>query len=310
MVNLKSITTEQRNQNTTNLDALNTLELVKLINQEDKTVPFCVEKALPQIATVVEKISEAFLNGGRLIYIGAGTSGRLGILDASECPPTFGTDPSMVVALIAGGPQAMTTAVEGAEDNEELAEDDLIKLQLNSKDVLVGIAASGRTPYVIGGIRYGLVVGATTACITTSEKSILASLVKFPIEVITGAEPLTGSTRMKSGTAQKLVCNMLTTASMIKMGKVYENLMIDVQPTNQKLISRSKYIVSELTGVEEEEAQIYIDKYKSVKKAIFAIITGLEDEQVIDNYLSKENGHLRKSIDCYINNDPRKCDCV
>ncbi len=299
MVDIRNITTEQRNKNTTKLDALNTLELVTLLNQEDKTVPYEVEKVLPQIAALVDKISEVFLQNGRLIYMGAGTSGRMGILDASECPPTYGTNPNMVMALIAGGKKAMTEAVEGAEDNIEAATEDLKNINLTSKDILVGIAASGRTPYVIGGIKYALEIGAETGCITTSENSILASIVKFPIEVITGPEPLTGSTRMKSGTAQKLVCNILTTGSMVKLGKVYENLMIDLQPTNQKLVSRSKMIVSELTGVSEEQAQFYINKFNSVKKAIFSIFTGLEDENKIDYYLTKEYGHLRNAIDAF-----------
>ncbi len=306
MVNIRDITTEQRNQNTMKLDSLNTLELVTLLNEEDKTIAYSVEKALPQIAKVVDIITDAFMNGGRLVYLGAGTSGRIGILDASECPPTFGTDPNMVVALIAGGQKAMTVAVEGAEDREDYAIKDLKKIKLNDKDVLVGIAASGRTPYVLGGVQYGKSVGAKTACITTSQNSVLASLVDYPIEVITGAEPLTGSTRMKSGTAQKLVCNMLTTASMVKMGKVYENLMIDVQPTNEKLYSRAQIIVSELTGVTEEEAQQYITKYKSVKKAIFAIITGLENEKLINEYLGNQYGHLRKAIEHYRKNEKKE----
>ncbi|QVK18522.1 N-acetylmuramic acid 6-phosphate etherase [Mycoplasmatota bacterium] len=296
MVDIRKITTEKRNKNTMELDAQDTYNLVKLLNEEDKTVPFAVEKALPQIAKVVDLINEKFINGGRLVYMGAGTSGRIGILDASECPPTYGTDPSMVVALIAGGKKAMTVAIEGAEDNEQLAAEDLKQIGLNPKDIIIGIAASGRTPYVIGGIKYAKSIGVTTSCITTSENSILASLVDCPIEVITGAEPVTGSTRMKSGTAQKLVCNMLTTAAMIKMGKVYENLMIDVQPTNKKLISRANMIVSEVTGISEEEAFEYIKRYNSVKKAIFSILTGVTEEESIDYYLSIEHGHLRKAI--------------
>lgn len=296
MVDIRKITTEKRNDNTMELDAQDTFNLVKLLNEEDKTVPYSVEKALPQITKVVDIIHEKFVSGGRLIYIGAGTSGRIGILDASECPPTYGTDPSMVVAIIAGGDKAMRVAIEGAEDNKDLAEKDLKQIKLNPNDILIGIAASGRTPYVIGGINYAKSIGVTTSCITTSENSALATIVDNPIEVITGAEPVTGSTRMKSGTAQKLVCNMLTTAAMIKMGKVYENLMIDVQPTNKKLISRAKMIVSEVTGVSEEEASQFINRFNSVKKAIFSILTGVTKEEEIDNYLAIEHGHLRKAI--------------
>lgn len=296
MVNIKEISTERRNSNTLNIDTLPTLEMVRLLNSEDKTVPLAVERALPQIAKVVDQVYEVFYKGGRLIYMGAGTSGRIGILDASECPPTYGTDPRMVVALIAGGEKAMTVAIEGAEDSETFAVEDLKKVNLTKNDIVVGIAASGRTPYVVAGLRYANELGARTACITTSENSIVAKTAQYPIEAITGAEPVTGSTRMKSGTAQKLICNMLTTASMIKMGKVYSNLMIDVQPTNLKLVSRAQTIVSEITGVSNEEAQEYIGKYKSVKKAIFAILTGVKDEAEIDSYLEQERGHLRNAI--------------
>jgi len=284
MVDIRNITTEQRNKNTMELDAQDTINLITLINKEDKTVAYSVEKALPQIAKVIDIICDSLIKGGRLIYMGAGTSGRIGILDASECPPTFGTDPSQIIALIAGGEKAMTTSIEGAEDSESLGLNDLKKIEINTNDILIGIAASGRTPYVIGGITYAKSLNIKTACITTSEESPLAALVDYPIEVITGAEPVTGSTRMKSGTAQKLVCNMLTTAAMIKMGKVYENLMIDVQPTNNKLISRANMIVSEVTGVSEMEALDYINRYQSVKKAIFSILTGVEKEEKIDYF--------------------------
>lgn len=296
MVDIKKISTEQRNPNTQNIDALDTIGILKLLNNEDKTVPYAVELALQQIATVVDQVYEVLYNGGRLIYMGAGTSGRIGIIDASECPPTYSTNPDMVIALIAGGEEAMTVAIEGAEDNQEYAINDLKRIGLTSKDIVVGLTASGRTPYVVAGLKYANKIGAKTACITTSKNSEVAKIAKYPIEAITGPEPITGSTRMKSGTAQKLICNMITTASMIKMGKVYGNLMIDVQPINQKLVSRARSIVMDITGVSEQEAKEKIDRYGSVKKAIFSIITGVEDEYEIERILNLERGHLRNAI--------------
>lgn len=296
MVNIKEITTERRNPRTMNIDAMSTIDIIKTLNQEDQLVPLVVEKALPQVAVVIDKVYEVLYNGGRLIYMGAGTSGRIGILDASECPPTYGTDPDMVIALIAGGEKAMTVAIEGAEDDTEMAVADLKRIHLSNKDILIGLSASGRTPYVVAGVQYAKKVGALTACVTTSERTILAQMVDYPIEAVTGSEPITGSTRMKSGTAQKLICNMITTATMIKLGKVYENLMIDVQPTNQKLISRAKHIIHEITGIPLDEAAHYLKRYESVKKAIFAILTGVEEPERIDYYLALEKGHLRKAI--------------
>ena len=296
LVNLKQITTERRNERTMNIDTLSTIEMLKALNHEDKTVPLAVEKALPQVSVVVDKLYDVLYNGGRLIYMGAGTSGRIAILDASECPPTYGTDPDMVIALIAGGDQAMTVAIEGAEDDEDSAIEDLKRINLTSNDFVIGLSASGRTPYVVSGVNYAKSIGAQTACITTSENSILAKSVDYPIEAITGAEPITGSTRMKSGTAQKLICNMITTATMIKLGKVYENLMIDVQPTNQKLVSRARHIIYEITGVSFEEAGDYLERFQSVKKAIFAILTGVEDHQQVEHYLELEKGHLRNAL--------------
>ena len=228
--------------------------------------------------------------------MGAGTSGRLGVLDAVECPPTYGTPKEMVIGLMAGGIDALEFAVEGAEDSVELAVEDLTRVNVNENDIVVGIAASGRTPYVVGGIKFAKEKGAMTSCITTSLNSILAQTVDYPIEVVTGAEAITGSTRMKSGTAQKLVCNMLTTASMVKMGKVYENLMIDMQPTNEKLVARAERMVMEITGVDSEEAKAYIKKYGNVKKSIFAYLTGIEDIVVIDEYLARSKGNIRLAL--------------
>ena len=255
-----------------------------------------IEEKLDQIAIVVDKIVEAFHKGGRLIYMGAGTSGRLGVLDAVECPPTYGTPKEMVIGLMAGGIDALEFAVEGAEDSVELAIEDLTRVKVNENDIVIGIAASGRTPYVVGGIKFAKEKGAVTSCITTSLNSILAGTVDYPIEVVTGAEAITGSTRMKSGTAQKLVCNMLTTASMIRMGKVYENLMIDMQPTNEKLVARAEKMVMEITGLSNEEAKAYIKKYGNVKRSIFAFLTGIENIDEINEYLDKAKGNIRLAL--------------
>ena len=296
MVDIKKITTERRNNNTKNIDLLQTKDMLKLINDEDKKVAYAVEEALDQITIVVDEITEVFENGGRLIYQGAGTSGRIGVLDASECPPTFGVPDTMVVGLIAGGDYALRHAVENIEDSREEAVQDLKAINFNENDILVGIAASGRTPYVLAGLEYANNIGARTACITTSENSPVAATAKFPIEVITGPEAVTGSTRMKSGTAQKLVANMLSTASMIKIGKVYQNLMVDVQITNEKLFSRGQSIIMEVAEVDKETAKAYLDKYGSVKHAIFAIMSEIEEESKIEEILNKHRGNIRKSI--------------
>ncbi|BCR36815.1 N-acetylmuramic acid 6-phosphate etherase [Mariniplasma anaerobium] len=296
MVDISKISTEKRNIKTKNIDLVSTKEILELINNEDKTVPLAVEKVIDQIAKVVDVVTNAFTNGGRLFYIGAGTSGRLGVLDASECPPTFGVSEDLVVGIIAGGDTALRTAIEGIEDSKAAAVMDLEKHHLNKNDVLVGIAASGRTPYVVGGVEYANKIGCITACVTTSSDSEIASIAKYPIEAITGAEPLTGSTRMKSGTAQKLILNMITTASMVKIGKVYENLMIDVQMNNDKLISRAQIIVTEVTGVSTEIAQKYLDKYGSVKFAIFAIMSKIEDPKKIEELLDRHHGNIRESL--------------
>lgn len=296
MVDISKITTEKRNKHTKNIDMATTCDILKMINNEDKTVATAVERAIDQIADVVDVVTESFRHGGRLFYIGAGTSGRLGVLDASECPPTFGVPSNMVIGIIAGGDHALRFAVEGAEDSKENAAEDLRKHQLTSKDVVIGIAASGRTPYAIGGLEFANEVGAITACITTSKESEIAAVVQYPIEAITGAEPLTGSTRMKSGTAQKLVLNMITTASMVKLGKVYENLMIDVQMSNNKLVSRAKRIVMEVTDVSEKEAEQSLEQYGSVKNAIFSILSGVDNKDKIEALLEEYNGNIRESL--------------
>lgn len=301
-VDLKKISTESRNQNTLDIDVVPTIEILKKINNEDKLVAYAVEKALPNIAAVVEKVYGTFLNGGRLIYMGAGTSGRIGILDAVECPPTYGVDYNMVQCLMAGGEKAFIKAVEGAEDSKTQGKADLERINLTNKDVVIGIAASGRTPYVIGGLNYANEIGAVTACITTSASSPIEAIVKYPIVAVTGPEPITGSTRMKSGTAQKMICNMISTASMVKMGKVYENLMIDVKATNEKLVSRSLSIICTILECTTNEAKELLAKYHTVKKVIFASLTKEENNEVIDNCLNKEHGNIRKAIKYYEEN--------
>src|SRR5690554_6570990 len=296
MVDIKSITTEQRNKLTKNLDVSSTTEILKMFNDEDKFVPLAVEKVIDQIALTVDEVTKRLADGGRLFYIGAGTSGRIGVLDASECVPTFGVPEDMVIGIIAGGDKALRYAVEGAEDDVEAGENDLKKYQLSRKDFVIGIAASGRTPYVIGAIEYAKQIGAKTAGITTSHHAKLSQIVDFPIEAVTGPEPLTGSTRMKSGTAQKLILNMISTTAMVKLGKVYENLMIDVQMSNDKLVSRAISIVVEVTGVNEDTARTYLAKFKSVKYAILSILSKVDAIETIEEILNQSNGNVKEAL--------------
>lgn len=293
---LTQLITEQRNPNSTHIDQLSALEIVHLMNQEDKQVPLVIEACLPQIAQAVEKIIQAFQQGGRLVYIGAGTSGRLGVLDASECPPTFGVSPEMVKGIIAGGERALRNAIEGAEDNQQAVAEDLQKIHFNSKDVLVGIAASGRTPYVIGALEYAKSLGATTVSIASNPNSAMSQIADIAIETVVGAEVLTGSSRLKSGTAQKLVLNMLTTASMILIGKCYQNLMVDVQATNQKLIARAIRIVMQATECTREQAEATLAiAENNAKLAIMMILANL-NKQDAEALLAQHQGHLAKAI--------------
>ncbi|MCU6354847.1 N-acetylmuramic acid 6-phosphate etherase [Morganella morganii] len=254
-INLTSMITESRNPASADIDSLPTLDMLRVINREDQTVALAVEKTLPQVAQVVDAVAQAFRLGGRLIYMGAGTSGRLGILDASECPPTFGTPAEQVVGLIAGGHKAILKAVENAEDNRELAVSDLKALNFSEKDVLVGIAASGRTPYVLGGMEYALSLGATVAAVSCNPDSEMSRLAGIAITPVVGPEVITGSSRMKAGTAQKLILNMITTGAMIRSGKVYGNLMADVEATNAKLVERQKRIVMAATECDRATAE-------------------------------------------------------
>ncbi|MEM7888281.1 N-acetylmuramic acid 6-phosphate etherase [Morganella morganii] len=254
-IDLTSMITESRNPASADIDSLPTLDMLRVINREDQTVALAVEKTLPQVAQVVDAVAQAFRLGGRLIYMGAGTSGRLGILDASECPPTFGTPAEQVVGLIAGGHKAILKAVENAEDNHELAVSDLKALNFSEKDVLVGIAASGRTPYVLGGMEYALSLGATVAAVSCNPDSEMSRLAGIAITPVVGPEVITGSSRMKAGTAQKLILNMITTGAMIRSGKVYGNLMADVEATNAKLVERQKRIVMAATECDRATAE-------------------------------------------------------
>lgn len=294
---LSHLVSEGRNPDTMDIDLLSSQEIVERLNQQDKQVPLAVEAVLPQIAQAVDKITAAFKQGGRLIYLGAGTSGRLGVLDASECPPTFGVSDQMVIGLIAGGKEAMFTAQEGAEDNATLGTHDLQQILFSSKDVLVGIAASGRTPYVIGALEYANDLGATTITLSCNPDSPIAEIAHIAISPVVGPEALTGSTRLKSGTAQKLVLNMLTTASMIRLGKSYQNLMVDVRATNRKLIARAVRIVMQATDCQREEAEALLkESHNNAKLAILMHLTGMNYEQATAK-LSQSDGFLRRAME-------------
>lgn len=293
---LSTLITEQRNPNSMHVDSLSALEIVQLMNEEDKQVPLAIEKCLPQIAQAVECIVAAFQQGGRLVYIGAGTSGRLGVLDASECPPTFGVSPEMVKGIIAGGERALRHPIEGAEDSKEQAVIDLQTIQFSSKDVLVGIAASGRTPYVIGALEYAKSLGSVTVSIASNPNSAMANIVDIAIDTVVGPEVLTGSSRLKSGTAQKLVLNMLTTASMILMGKCYQNLMVDVQASNEKLKARAIRIVMQATDCDKALAEETLKQAdQNAKLAIMMILSGLDRAQA-EALLEKHQGKLQLAL--------------
>lgn len=293
---LATLTTEQRNPRSTEIDQLPTQDILKLINSEDKLVPLVVERELEFIARAVDLIVHAFKRGGRLIYVGAGTSGRLGVVDASECPPTYGAGPDMVVGLIAGGPAAVFRSQEGAEDNEAQAIKDIDSLNVNRKDVVCGIAASRRTPYVVAAVRRARELGSTTVYLTTNPRREFNLEVDVAICPDVGPEVVTGSTRMKSGTAQKLVLNMLTTTAMIKMGKVYENMMVDLQLTNKKLVERARRIVMIAASVDYHAAENLLNASGGhVKTAIVMAKTGLSADEARQK-LSEVNGFVRSAI--------------
>lgn len=296
MIDLQKLSTEERNPATTHIDELSTLDMLRAINEEDKKVALAVEKILPVIAKAVDMITDRLANGGRLFYLGAGTSGRLGILDASECPPTYGVEPGLVQGLIAGGTPAIFKAQEGAEDNPELACKDLASQEFTAKDVLVGIAASGRTPYVCGGLQYARRLGAATIALACSPEPAIGEFADITLIPVTGAEVVTGSTRMKAGTAQKMVLNMLSTGTMIKLGKVYGNLMVDVQTTNKKLEERARRIVMEATGCNREESIAALNEARgNAKLAVYIQLTGA-DFATGQSALAKAKGHLAAAL--------------
>lgn len=296
MVQLHSIDTEMQNPNTAQIDRQNTLGMLRLINSEDQRIAFAVEKELPHIAQAVDAIYEKLHKGGRLIYCGAGTSGRLGVLDASECPPTFGVSDTLVHGIIAGGTDALTNAMEGAEDDFDGGMRDLKAIDFSSNDAAVGIAASGRTPYVLGAMAYARSLGAPTIGITSCENSELSTYVDVCIALQTGPEVITGSTRMKSGTAQKMVLNMLSTTAMIKLGKVYGNLMVDVKATNEKLVQRAISIVMTATDADEATAKTALEQCDySCKQAIVMLLLNT-DEDGAKKALEKADGHISRAL--------------
>ncbi|WP_062532027.1 N-acetylmuramic acid 6-phosphate etherase [Jeotgalibaca dankookensis] len=296
MVDLRKMETEKQNPHTLELDKMSIKEALIVMNSEDKKVAEAIEKVLPEIEKAIQTITEQLKKGGRLIYTGAGTSGRLGVLDAAECPPTFGTPKEKVVGLIAGGERAFTEAIEGAEDNPILGKEDLIKIDLNTNDVVVGLAASGRTPYVIGALNYANEIGVPTISVACNENSEIGKVATIAIDAVPGPEVLTGSTRLKAGSTQKMILNMLSTLSMVGIGKVYKNLMVDVQPTNKKLISRAENIVMKATDVDREIAKKALAESEGkVKVAIIMILLSV-DKETANKKLEESQGHVRKAL--------------
>lgn len=293
---LRELVTETRNLDTWNLDEMTPFEIAQVMNRNDARVPEAITPHLEQIARIISAVEHAFLNGGRLIYMGAGTSGRLGVLDASECPPTFGVSEDQVVGLIAGGDIALRSPVEGAEDNMDLGEEDLKKICITDKDVVIGLAASGRTPYVVGGLRYARNVGCITAAVVCNSGSRIAEEADIPVEIEVGPEILTGSTRLKAGTAQKLVLNMISTGAMVRTGKAYQNLMVNVVQSNQKLCTRAENIVMDATGADRETARKVIDKAEgNVKLAVVMILAERGVDEAKD-LLGQSAGHVREAV--------------
>jgi hypothetical protein len=283
MVDLNSLSTEKNNRNSKNIELMSTFEILKKINEEDKKVAFCVEKVVDKIGLLIDGILSKYTDKTRIIYIGSGTSGRLGILDASECSPTYGVDYDKFKGLISGGNTAIFKAIENAEDNYELGEQDLKAINLTKNDVVIGLTASGRTPYVIGAIKYANSIGALTGSITCSENSELSKISEYPIEVIVGAEIVTGSTRMKAGTAQKMILNMISSTIMIKQGKVYSGYMVDVKTSNEKLIERAKRIIQNTTGCDYETADKYLKLADlETKLAIVMYLTKMDKKSAIE----------------------------
>lgn len=296
MDKISLLTTEKSNPKTHQIDEMTINEILNVMNEEDQTIALAVQKVLPQVEEVIKHVVKAFQNDGRLLYVGAGTSGRIGVLDAVECPPTFSTSPDLVQAILAGGEGAIFRAVEGAEDDEELGATDLKNIALTDRDVVIGIAASGRTPYVIGALKFANQCGATTVSLSSNENSIISNFASIHIEVVTGPEILTGSTRLRAATAHKMILNMISTASMIKTGKVYQNFMVDLNASNYKLKERAKKIVCTVTNVNSSTAEaVLVETDYNVKLAIVMILTN-ENKFEASKLISKSNGFVREAI--------------
>ena len=288
--------TEDRNRASMALDQMTCEEIVRLMNREDQRMVKAVEAVLPKVAAAAQRAEEALKSGGRLIYVGAGTSGRLGVLDASECPPTFGVSPDLIVGVIAGGDAALRNAVEGAEDDAAQGAEDMKRIHLTPRDMVLGIAASGRTPYVIGALRYAGQIGCATAVLVNNANSAMAEAADLVIDPDTGAEVLTGSTRLKAGSSQKLILNMISTSVMVRLGKVYENLMVDVQPTNEKLRERAGRIVMQATGAGSDDAEKALREADgNPKLAITMLLLGVNREQA-ETALQKTRGYIREAV--------------
>ncbi|RAL24563.1 N-acetylmuramic acid 6-phosphate etherase [Thermoflavimicrobium daqui] len=293
---LSTLTTEARNPQTMKIDTFSTREILQVMNEEDQKVALAVKEVLSDVEIAVNRALEALQAGGRIIYVGAGTSGRLGVMDAVECPPTFSVPPDLVIGLIAGGTEAFTKAVEGAEDHEAFGENDLIQLDLNERDLVIGIAASGRTPYVIGALQYAKKIGAKTVALTANPNSKLGHYADQVIDVVVGPEVLTGSTRLKAATAHKMILNMISTTAMIRLGKVYENLMVDVKVTNHKLYERAIRIIRTLTKVDEQTARQALEQANNeVKIAIVMLQTGTSIVEAKQR-LNQAQGDVRAAI--------------
>lgn len=297
MLDLTNLTTERRNKDTINLDRMTSIEIATIMNKEDEKIIKSIKDTLPKIAEVIDICTETLKGGGRIIYMGAGTSGRLGLLDAVECPPTFGVSSDLVVGLIAGGQSAFVKAVEGAEDSKTLGVDELKELNLTNKDIVIGLAASGRTPYAIHGLKYAREIGCKTAVVVCNKNSEMAKYSDLAIELVVGPEVLTGSTRLKAGTAQKMVLNMISTGSMVGIGKAYENLMVDVMQTNEKLVVRAENIVIEATATDRETARKALKEANGkVKTAIIMILLKCNYDEA-EKRLEKAEGHVRYALE-------------
>ncbi|NRD99705.1 N-acetylmuramic acid 6-phosphate etherase [Enterococcus faecalis] len=295
-MNLEGLTTEARNEATKKIDQVSTLEMVTLINQEDQKVAQAIEKVLPQIAAAIDAAAERFKKGGRLIYCGAGTSGRLGALDAIELTPTYSVSPERAFGILAGGEKAMYQAIEGAEDSKELAIEDLTQHQLTARDVVIAIAASGRTPYAVSAIEYGKKVGALTISVTCNNQSPMNQLAEIGIAPIVGPEVITGSTRMKAGSAQKMVLNMFSTGIMVKVGNIYQNLMVNVQPTNEKLIQRATTIIKEAAEIEESQAKEYLEAAQLEVAPAIVMAKAHVDFQKAKQLLAEHDGRISEVL--------------